>query len=71
MSTEPSHFPEQYPSSTFTTLFTLTDPAEAFMAGWISRLHTEKPRLFKALDLKRAERQIGGQTERLIYELAL
>lgn len=51
----------------FTTLFNLNDPAEAFMAGWITRLHLNPPRLYQALDLKRSDSPAG----RLIYELAL
>lgn len=41
------------------------------MAGWISRVHTNRPRLFVAVNLKRTEPQAGGQTNRRIIELAL
>ncbi len=59
------------PSAHLSTLFTLTDPAEAFMAGWISRLHLDRPRLYRALAMKRAEQRSSDKAERLIFELAL
>lgn len=62
--------PERHPPSPFSTLFNLTDPAEHFMAGWISRVHTEPPRLYLAIALKRSTQINAGKTERLIYEVA-
>lgn len=52
------------------SLLNLNDPAERFMAGWISRVHTEPPHQFKAIDLKRAERIASEQADRRVYELA-
>ena len=52
------------------SLLSLTDPAERFMAGWIARVHTNQPQLYRAFDVKRVERRIEGKVERLIYEVA-
>lgn len=49
------------------SLFDLTDPAETFLAGWMTRVHLDPPRLFQALEFKRSEEITTG---RKIYELA-
>ncbi len=58
------------PLADFSHLLNLTDPAERFMAGWVTRLHTHRPRLYRALDVKRVERKMEGRVERLLYEVA-
>lgn len=69
MRTEPPFYLPQ-PPFPLTTLFNLADHDERFMAGWIARVHTEPPQLFRALDLKRSERWLGNKPERLVYEFA-
>jgi hypothetical protein len=70
MNHEPSPSFERQPPSTFASLFNLNEPTERFMAGWIARVHTNPPRLYRALAMKRAEQHREGKTERLIYEVA-
>lgn len=62
--------PRDRPLADFSPLLNLTDPAERFMAGWVTRLHTNQPRLYRALDVKRVERKMEGRGERLLYEVA-
>jgi hypothetical protein len=70
MNSESPPSPERHPPSAFVTLFNLADPTERFMAGWISRIHLNWPRLYQALAIKRSDRLIGDKPERLIYEVA-
>lgn len=70
MDTDRASISPQVSSPFVASLLNLNDPRERFLAGWVTRVHINPPRLFKLIALKRAEQKADTKADRLIYELA-